>query len=44
VFVWAFAGIAVATSSSLVRVVAGALAAAIAVGIVVSVIARRRSA
>ena len=44
VFVWAFAGIAVATSSSLVRVVAGALAAAIAVGIVVFAIARRRSA
>ena len=37
VFVWAFAGIAVATPSSLVRMVAGALAAAIAVGIVVSV-------
>ena len=44
VFVWAFAGIAVATSSSLVRLVAGALAAAIAVGIVASVLARRRSA
>lgn len=42
VFVWAFAGIAVASSSSLVRVVAGVLAAAIAVGIVVSSIARRR--
>jgi benzodiazapine receptor len=42
VFVWAFAGIAVATSSSLVRVVAGVLAASIAVGIVASVIAGRR--
>lgn len=42
VFAWAFAGIAVATSSSLVRMVAGALAMAIVAGIVVSVIARRR--
>ncbi len=38
VFVWAFAGIAVATPSSLVRMVAGVLAAAIAVGIVVSAV------
>jgi len=44
VFVWAFAGIAVASASSLVRVTAGALAIAIAVGIVVSVVATRRSA
>jgi hypothetical protein len=42
VFVWAFAGIAVATPSMLVRVAAGVLAGAIAVGIVVSAIARRR--
>jgi FtsH-binding integral membrane protein len=44
VFVWAFAGIAVATVSPLVRVVAGALAIAIAVGIVVSAFTRRRKA
>ncbi len=43
VFVWAFVGIAVATSSPLVRVVAGALAAAIAVGIVVSIVTGRRA-
>ena len=42
VFVWALAGIAVATSSALVRPVAGGLAVAIAVGILVSAIARRR--
>ena len=42
VFVWAFAGIAAATPSAIVRTVAGALAAAIGVGIAVSVIARRR--
>lgn len=42
VFVWAFAGIAVATPASLVRVVAGALALAIAAGIVVNAIARQR--
>ena len=42
VFVWAFAGIAVATSSPLVRVVAGALAAAIAVGIVFTMFVGRR--
>ncbi len=42
VFVWAFAGIAVATPSALVRTVAGALAAAIGIGIAVSAIARRR--
>jgi len=44
VFVWAFAGIAVATASPLVRSAAGVLAAAIVVGIVVSVIIRRRTA
>ena len=44
VFVWAFAGIYVASSSPLVRVAAAALAVVIAVGIVVSAIARRRSA
>jgi translocator protein len=44
VFVWAFAGIAVATSSSLVRMTAGVLALAIAVGIVVSVFTKRRTA
>jgi hypothetical protein len=42
VFVWAFAGIAVATPSATVRVAAGTLAAAIAVGIVVSAVSRRR--
>jgi FtsH-binding integral membrane protein len=42
VFVWAFAGIAAATSSSLVQVVAGALAALIAAGIVATAIAGRR--
>jgi len=42
VFVWAFAGIAVATPSSLVQIVAGVFAAAIALGIVVTVVARRR--
>jgi hypothetical protein len=42
VFVWAFAGIAVATPSSLMRVAAGAIAAAIAFGIVVSAVTRRR--
>ena len=42
VFVWAFAGIAVETRSSLVQLTAGILAAAIAVGIVVSAVARRR--
>ena len=44
VFVWAFAGIAVATQSVLVRAAAGILAVTIAVGIVVSVVYRRRSA
>jgi benzodiazapine receptor len=44
VFVWAFAGIYVATSSPLVRVAAAALAVVIAVGIVVSAVVRRRSA
>ena len=44
VFVWAFAGIYVATSSPLVRVTAAALAVVIAVGIVVSVVVRRRRA
>ncbi len=44
VFVWAFAGIAAATSSSLVRAAAGVLAIVIALGIVVSFVARRRSA
>jgi hypothetical protein len=43
VFVWAFAGIAVATSSSLVQITAAALAVVIAVGIVVSAVARRRT-
>ncbi len=42
VFVWAFAGIAVQTRSSLVQLTAGILAAAVAVGIVVSAVARRR--
>lgn len=42
VFVWAFAGIAVATSSSLVRVVAATLAIAIAVGLAVGMVANRR--
>ncbi len=42
VFVWAFAGIAVETRSSLVQVVAGVLAAGIAVGILVSAVMRRR--
>lgn len=42
VFVWAFAGIAIATSSSLVQLVAAALAAAIALGIVVVAVVRRR--
>ena len=42
VFVWAFAGIAVATPSALVRVVAGTLSAAIGIGILVSVVTRRR--
>jgi hypothetical protein len=42
VFVWAFAGIAVATPSSPVRIAASVLAAAIAVGIVVSAVTRRR--
>jgi hypothetical protein len=42
VFVWAFAGIAVATPSELVRIAAGVLAAAIGVGIIVSVASRRR--
>jgi benzodiazapine receptor len=42
VFVWAFAGIAVETPSSLVKTVAGALAAVVAVGILASAIMRRR--
>ena len=42
VFVWALAGIAVATTSALVRPVAGGLAVAIAVGIIVSAITRHR--
>lgn len=42
VFVWAFAGIAVATPSQLVRTVASVLAGAIAVGIVASLFVRRR--
>lgn len=42
VFVWAFAGIAAETPAPLVKTVAYGLAAAIAVGIVVSGIARRR--
>ncbi|MBE0477158.1 MAG: tryptophan-rich sensory protein [Coriobacteriia bacterium] len=42
VFVWAFAGIAGATPSELVRIAAAALAGSIAVGIVLSAVARRR--
>ena len=42
VFVWAFAGIAVATPSDLVRVAATTLATAIAVGILFSAVSRRR--
>jgi translocator protein len=42
VFVWAFAGIAAATPSPLVRVAAIVVAAAIAVGILVSAVTRRR--
>jgi translocator protein len=42
VFVWAFAGIAVATPSEFVRIVAGVLAAAVGLGIIISAIARRR--
>ena len=42
VFVWAFAGIAVATPSALVRAAAGVLSATVAVGILVSAIRRRR--
>ena len=42
VFLWAFLGIAVATPSAFVRTIAGALAGAIAVGIMVSAVSRRR--
>ena len=44
VFVWAFAGIAVATSSLPERIVAAVLAVAILAGIVVAVVTRRRIA
>ena len=44
VFVWAFAGISVATSSTLVRVAAGALAIAIALGAALSLVTKRRVA
>jgi hypothetical protein len=44
VFVWAFAGISVATSSPLVRVAAGGLAVAIVLGAVVSLVTMRRAA
>ena len=43
VFVWAFAGISVASPSALVRLVAGVLAAAIAVGIVATLVLRQRT-
>ena len=43
VFVWAFAGISVATPSALVRMVAGVLAFAIAGGIVATLVLRQRS-
>jgi hypothetical protein len=42
VFVWAFAGIAVATPAPLVRIAASSLAIAIGVGIVFSAVLRRR--
>ena len=42
VFVWAFAGIAVATDSNLVRVAAVVLAGAVAIGIILSAATRRR--
>lgn len=42
VFVWAFAGIAAATPSALVRTAASALSAAVGIGILVSAIRRRR--
>jgi hypothetical protein len=43
VFVWALAGISVATPSAIVRVVAGALAAVIVLGAVISLVTKRRS-
>ena len=42
VFVWALAGIVVATSSASVQLVAGAFAAMIGIGILASAITRRR--
>ncbi len=42
VFVWALAGIAVATSSASVQLVAGTFATMVGIGILVSVITRRR--